>query len=143
MKKILLGLALLWVTLLGNAAQAATINGLLVDAGDTTALISATVKLLRTNKDSTYVGGTVTDVNGLFNIKNVKPGHYVIKCSYLGYQNVTKRVEVGPDNRDVNLGVIRLPMTGTMLNEVVVTGVKTPIVVKEDTVEFNADTYKT
>ena len=143
MKKILLGLALLWVTLLGNAAQAATINGLLVDAGDTTALISATVKLLRTNKDSTYVGGTVTDVNGLFNIKDVKPGHYVIKCSYLGYQNVTKRVEVGPDNRDVNLGVIRLPMTGAMLNEVVVTGVKTPIVVKEDTVEFNADTYKT
>lgn len=143
MKRIIIIVAITVAAWLGSVAQAATINGLLVDAGDTTALIAASVKLMKASPDSTYVSGTITDTNGLFNIKHVKPGHYIIKCSYLGYQSVTKGVEVRQDNRDVNLGVIELPMTGTMLNEVVVTGVKTPIVVKEDTVEFNADTYKT
>lgn len=144
MKKIHLSILLLLCALCASQVQAAsTINGMLVDARDTTALIAATVKLLKAGRDSTYVDGVVTDAKGIFNLKGVKPGHYIIKCSYLGYDNATRRVTVGTDGRDVNVGLIALDMSGKMLDEVVVQGVKTPITVKEDTIEYNADTYKT
>ena len=123
--------------------QGATINGVLVDAADTTGLIEATVKLVRANKDSTFVKGTTTDFNGVFNIKGVQPGKYLLRVSYIGYNELIKHVTVGTDGRDVNMGVITLDANTVMLQEAVVVGVKTAITVKEDTVEFNADTYKT
>ncbi|MBQ6167102.1 MAG: TonB-dependent receptor [Muribaculaceae bacterium] len=123
--------------------RATVINGVLVDSQDTTELIEATVKLLMANKDSTMVKGTTTDMNGVFNIKGVKAGRYLLRFSYLGYNDVIKHVTVGDDGRDVNIGVVTMDPNSIMLKETVVMGVKSPIVVKEDTIEFNADTYKT
>ncbi len=124
-------------------SRAAIINGVLVDSQDTTELIEATVKLLMANKDSTMVKGTTTDLNGVFNIKGVKAGKYLLRFSYLGYNDVIKHVTVGEDGRDVNIGVVKMDPNTIMLKEAVVVGVKSPITVKEDTIEFNADTYKT
>ena len=124
-------------------AHDAVINGVLVDSQDTTELIEATVKLLKATKDSTMVKGTTTDFNGVFNIKGVKPGKYLLRFSYLGYNDVIKHITVGDDGRDVNIGVVTMDPNSIMLKETVVVGVKSPIVVKEDTIEFNADTYKT
>ena len=125
------------------SARDAVINGILVDGNDTTELIEATVRLLKAQKDSAFVKGTTTDFNGVFNLKGVKPGHYVIKFSYMGYTETSRRVSIGNDGRDVNMGVIKLMPNSIMLKEATVMGVKTPITVKEDTIEFNADTYKT
>ena len=141
MRKLLLALCIA-CTAFGSQA-ASTLNGLLVDASDSLPLIAATVKLLKANADSTYVKGTVTDENGLFNRSGVAAGRYVLKCSYLGYNDVTRKVTVGQNGRGVNFGVIPMQMEGILLKEAVVMGVKTPIVVKEDTIEYNADTYKT
>ena len=123
--------------------KAAVINGVLVDSQDTTELIEATVRLLTATKDSTLVKGTTTDMNGVFNIKGVKAGKDLLRFSYLGYNDVIKHVTVGEDGRDVNIGVVKMDPNTIMLKEAVVMGVKSPIVVKEDTIEFNADTYKT
>ena len=141
MRKLLLALCIA-CTVFGSQA-ASTLNGLLVDASDSLPLIAATVKLLKANADSTYVKGTVTDENGLFNLSDVAAGRYVLKCSYLGYNDVTRKVTVEKSGRGVNFGVIPMQMEGILLKEAVVMGVKTPIVVKEDTIEYNADTYKT
>ena len=129
--------------LLGFNAGAATINGIIIDSSDSTGMIQATVKLLRANKDSTYIKGTSTDMNGVFDLKGVKEGKYVLKFSYIGYNDLTVKVSVGSDGRDVNLGVLEMTPNTVMLNEAVVVGVKTPITVKEDTIEYNADTYAT
>lgn len=138
MRKLLLALCIA-CTVFGSQA-ASTLNGLLVDANDSTPLVAATVKLLKANADSTYVKGTVTDENGLFNLSDVAAGRYVLKCSYLGYNDVTRKVTVEKSGRGVNFGVIPMQMEGILLKEAVVMGVKTPIVVKEDTIEYNADT---
>ena len=142
MKKILM-LLLAFGCLTSAVSSAAVINGVLLDSQDTTALIEATVKLLKASKDSTMVKGTTTDLNGVFNIKGVNPGKYLLRFSYLGYNDVIKHVTVGEDGRDVNIGVVRMDPNTIMLQEAVVVGVKSPITVKEDTIEFNADTYKT
>ena len=139
----LISLAIALCCLLPISAHDAIINGVLVDSQDTTELMEATVRLLRATKDSTLVKGTTTDMNGVFNIKGVKPGKYLLRFSYLGYNDLIKHVTVGEDGRDVNMGVITMDPNSIMLKETVVMGVKSPITVKEDTIEFNADTYKT
>lgn len=123
-------------------AGAAIINGMLVDAADSTGLMQATVALLKTDRDSTYVKGTVSDLNGVFNLDDVPAGHYYLKCSYIGYNNTVKRVSIGQDGRDVNMGMIAMAQNTVVLKDVVVMGVKTAVLVKEDTIEYNADTYK-
>ena len=133
---------MLLVALGSGIANSAIINGILVDSKDTTELMQANVALLQATKDSTYVMSTVTDFNGVFNLENVEPGHYYLKCSYIGYDDVVKRVSIGEDGRDVNMGMIALGQNTIVLKETVVMGVKTPITVKEDTIEYNADTYK-
>ena len=142
MKKFLTFLIAL-AYLMPLSMNATVINGVLVDSQDTTELIEATVRLLKATKDSTMVKGTTTDMNGVFNIKGVKPGRYLLRFSYLGYNDVIKHVTVGEDGRDVNIGVVTMDPNTIMLKETVVVGLKSPIVVKEDTIEFNADTYKT
>ena len=128
---------------MAGGAKAAVINSIVVDASDTTELMQATVALLQANKDSTYVKGTVTDLNGVFNLEDVEPGHYFLKLSYIGYVTNIKRISIGEDGRDVNLGLIALQQNGVVLKDIVVMGVKTAVLVKEDTIEYNADTYKT
>ena len=142
MKRIV-SLLLVVCCLMPLTLHGAVINGILVDSQDTTELIGATVKLLKASKDSTMVKGTTTDENGVFNIKGVKQGHYLLRFSYMGYNDVIKHVSIGEDGRDVNMGVITMDPNTIMLKETVVVGVKSPITVKEDTIEFNADTYKT
>ena len=142
MKKILL-LLLVLGCLSPVISRAAVINGVLVDSKDTTELIEATVRLLMANSDSTMVKGTTTDMNGVFNLRDVKAGRYLVRFSYMGYNDVIKHVTVGEDGRDVNIGVVKMDPNSIILQEAVVVGVKSPIVVKEDTIEFNADTYKT
>ena len=139
----LISFAIALCCLLPISAHDAVINGVLVDSQDTTELMEATVRLLMATKDSTMVKGTTTDLNGVFNIKGVKPGKYLLRFSYLGYNDLIKHVTVGEDGRDVNMGVVTMDPNTIMLKETVVMGVKSPIVVKEDTIEFNADTYKT
>ena len=143
MKKIINALLLSLLCLVPLSSGAAIINGVLVDSQDTTELIEATVRLLKATKDSSLVKGTTTDLNGVFNIKGVKPGKYLLRFSYLGYNDVIKHVTVGDDGRDVNIGVVTMDPNTIMLKEAVVVGLKSPITVKEDTIEFNADTYKT
>ena len=140
LKRLLLSALLLTAAI---STQAANINGILVDAADTTGLIGATVRLVKAQADSAFVAGTTTDENGVFNLKGINPGKYVIKFTSLGYNPYTLRLTIGQDNRDVNLGVVQMGTDAILLKETVVVGVKTPITVKEDTIEFNADTYKT
>lgn len=124
--------------------DAAVVGGRLVDATDTTAtLVEASVKLMKADKDSSFVAGTTADIDGRWTFDNVGEGHYVVKFSYVGYADRTVKVAVGADGRDVNLGRLELTPNTVLLKEAVVKGIKTPITVKEDTIEYNADSYKT
>lgn len=106
---------------------------------DKEGLPQATVKLLTT--DSTFVKGVKTNSSGTFSIANVKAGKYILEASYLGYTNTYKNINV--TGQTLQVPPITLSESSIMLKGVSVTGVMTPIKVSEDTVEFNAGTYKT
>ena len=119
-------------------SYAANITGTVVDQSKEP-LTQASLRLLSA-KDSTYLTGTVADENGNFKFTGVRSGKYIIHTSYVGYNPYYKDITVG--NSNVNVGEIVLQEASEMLQEAVVVGVKTPIKVMEDTVEYNAGSYQ-
>lgn len=119
--------------------MAYTISGVVTDTGEEP-LAEAGIRLLNA-KDSTYVKGTAADLNGKFTLRDVKNGKYILETSYIGYVKDLRNVSVA--DKDVNAGTITLSESSHVLAETTVTAVKTPIKVMQDTVEFNADSYKT
>ena len=121
------------------AAWAYTISGIVTDeAGEP--LADATVRVLAA-RDSAFVAGGVADGNGRYSLSGVKNGRYIVEASYIGYAKSCTNVAV--KGASVKADTIRMGDSAIMLGEVNAIGVKTPIKVMTDTVEFNADSYKT
>ena len=117
---------------------AADVTGRVTDgAGEP--LLQATVRLLRA--DSAFVKGTSADIDGKFTIASVRPGKYIVETSYVGFQPSFLNIEVGDKN--LTLRPIVMSESSNLLKEVTVTGIKTPMKVMTDTIEFNADSYMT
>lgn len=136
--RLLFTLAVFAVAVNANAK----ITGTLIDADDKSPLIEASLRLVKANRDSTFVNGATSDVNGKFSIPVSAKGRYVLKISYLGYNSVNMPVTI-PESGNLTLGNIAIKPSSIMLKEATVVGVKTEITVKEDTVEYNAGSYKT
>lgn len=74
--------------------------------------------------------GTVTDANGFYEIKNIKPGNYVIKVSGIGYSSKEKSVSL--NSGDSIIEDFRISENSQELNEIVVNGNrKNPLARKE------------
>lgn len=122
------------------SAGAYTISGTVLDAGDNSPLAEATVRLLN-RKDSTFVKGVAANINGAFSIPNVNNGRYILEATYIGYTTGYTDIRINNSNQTkIN---IKLNESSIILKEATVVGVKTPIKVMEDTIEFNADSYTT
>jgi hypothetical protein len=120
-------------------AWAYNISGTVVDTqGDP--LIGASVRLL-TVGDSTQVKAAVANNSGQFNLTGIKSGTYLLEAAYIGSATHWQRVTV--KNQNLSLKKIALTESATVLKEAVVSGIRTPIKVMEDTIEYNADSYKT
>ncbi len=142
-RRFLTTLACAVMALLLSTMSAITLSGRAIDSNDKSGLAGATVKLLKANKDSTLVKGVSTDIDGYFRFADVGQGRYIVSINYIGYKSYNKNIAVTKNSGNIKLGDIALEASSIMLKEAVVTGVKTEIVVKEDTVEYNADSYKT
>ncbi|GFI52803.1 hypothetical protein IMSAGC021_01110 [Muribaculaceae bacterium] len=123
-----------------TTSLAANITGIVKDLDTQEPLLEAAIKLVAA-KDSTFIAGTTTDIDGKFTLSGIKAGKYILTVSYIGYADLEKPVTVGASN--LRLGVLGIKESSHMLGEVSVVAVKTPIKVMEDTVEYNADSYHT
>lgn len=136
MKKII---SLFLMVVSAATVFAANITGRVIDS-EKEPMIQASIRLLAA-KDSAYVNGTTTDNQGRFRMVGIKSGKYILQATYVGFAPTYKNITVGTDN--LRVGEIVMNESSIMLKETTVVGVKTPIKVMEDTVEYNADTYKT
>ncbi|MBP1676253.1 MAG: TonB-dependent receptor [Bacteroidetes bacterium] len=116
-----------------------SLNGRITDEHNNP-LQYATVVLLRP-ADSTMVYYAVSNPKGLFTINAIKSGEYIAQVSFIGYQSWHKKVAF-PDQKGSDLGNIVLRTATMNLNEVDVKGELSPMVIKKDTIEYNADAFK-
>lgn len=131
-------LSLTVLMLMSLAAHGAAVRGLVRDnAGEP--LPQATLRLL--SPDSAFVKGIKSNNEGEYVFSSVKAGRYIIEAAYLGFDTQFRSIKV--EGKNLQLDPIVLAESSIMLKDVQVTGVRTQVKVSEDTVEFNADSYKT
>ena len=135
--KILLALALILLT--AGASFASVVRGKIADP-EGQPLLQATVRLLNA-ADSSFYKGTKTNNSGNYSFADVKNGKYIVQATYLGYADSYRDIQV--KGQTVNVEKIQMKESSIELSAVNVVGVATQIKVKEDTVEYNADSYKT
>lgn len=91
-------------------------------------------------KDTTITNFTLTDVNGEAKLDEVPFGNYAFHVEMMGYKPVV--IERFFREEKVDLGTIRLQVDEQFLQAAVVSDVGNPIVIKKDTVEFNASSFR-
>jgi outer membrane receptor protein involved in Fe transport len=96
------------------------IRGTIVDSKDSAPVGFANIVLKRA-KDSSFVKGVASGVNGEFLLGNVNEGEYYLAVSYIGYTKKTVAdIKIGSP-KDLNLGVIKLEQSAVTMNAVQVT----------------------
>ncbi|RZJ73519.1 outer membrane beta-barrel protein [Flavobacterium sp.] len=118
-----------------------TIKGKIIEDKTKLPLESVTV-YMASAKDSTVIDYTVTDKSGAFSFTTRKTDKPVFfKVSFIGFQNIEKTYDKGL-SENIDYGVMKMEESGTMLNDVVVKSEAPPIRIKNDTLEFNAASFK-
>ncbi len=142
MKRIATLLAFLATSATAMFAQNLSIKGSVYDYDSAEPLFPAAVQVYQiSGTDSTYIGGTSTEDDGSFVINNLKPGNYVARASFMGYDNTDKNFTLRSGSATTDLGKITLK-GGVMLEEVAVSAVVAKVQMINDTVMFNSAAYK-
>lgn len=147
MKNRILQVILLFCISLNINAQdirktTATISGSVYDLSENTPIEMATISLFNL-KDSTLIKGVFANKDGLFQIEKINSASYYLSVSFLGYKPVFINV---PEHKfttnKIDLGKISLDNTSVTLTTIEITAELPELVVKEDTLEYNADAFK-
>ena len=80
-----------------------SVNGRVLSANDSEPIEMATIQLF---KDSNFIQGAQSDMDGYYRLNNVAPGRYVVGISSVGYQEEKQAVVV--KDADVTLKTIRI-----------------------------------
>lgn len=118
-----------------------TLEGTITDTVSTP-LPAATVVLLQA-EDSVLVQFALTGNEGQFQVKNISAGDYLLQVTFIGYQRYNEKLTVEGKTNVITLDPIELRQEDVSLGEVTIEGERTPIIMKKDTLQYNADAFQT
>lgn len=139
MKLLISCLLLAFITFASQAQSKLTIRGVVKDTTDTP--LDYTSVLLLSPKDSALVTYTLTNKDGEYQFKNVERQPLLIKATYMGYLPLQKEL-VLPETGDLEVDEIQLMPILQELYEVVVKAAKAPLMMRGDTLEYDASKFK-
>lgn len=140
---VLIGISLFALLSLPVKAQQkrVEIKGTIIEKSSQEPIEAATIRLL-SGKDSTMKAGVASENKGLFSLKNIAPGTYLLHVSYIGFEPVYQPLQITGSSATINVGKIEMEENSVLLGEAVVVAKAVEVTVREDTVEYNADSYK-
>ena len=118
-----------------------SIKGKVVDTAAKQPIIDATVSVLNA-KDSSLATFTLSNKQGIFEVKGLGEGNYRVIISSKGYLEFKQNVSITSTTKLVDIGSLNIQKDYKTLEGVVVTN-ESPIVIKNDTIQFNASGFKT
>lgn len=140
MRSFFIFLFLVFFSIVNSFSQEFEIKGIILDATSKVPLEATTIHAESVN-DSTLITYTIANQKGVFELKgNTKLKEVNVFFSFNGYRSLVKRVSLKPI---VNLETIFLEEEVEELDGVVIIGERSPITIKKDTLEFNANSFKT
>jgi hypothetical protein len=147
MKKLLLHIFLLSFSFiifcLHTCAQGVPgmVRGSVSDTSSKQSMNGATVALFDLNDSNASPKYETAKAKGAFTIGNIAEGRYRLLITFEGYENLSKIFAVTKEKPVTDFGNMVMIRKSNMLQEIVIE--KSPISIKKDTIEFNADSYKT
>src|ERR1700709_926012 len=121
-------------------AQKTIVKGRVYDSIIHKGLAYTTVSLVNAD-DSALVSFTRADSTGSFTLNTADTGTYLISASYVGYITVWKKIVVNGTTTN-NIGDVYMQDV-KFANDVMVTVKRAPVVMNNDTLEFNTENFKT
>jgi Outer membrane protein beta-barrel family/Carboxypeptidase regulatory-like domain len=103
---------------------------------------AATITLMQ-QADSSLVSFTMTDNKGNFSLQNISAGKYRLLITHVNYHAFSRLVIIDEANKNIDLGNLPLSDKTITLGEVVVVSEAPPVTMKDDTLEYNAGSFKT
>jgi hypothetical protein len=119
------------------------LKGKVIDAKDQKGLFMASVSIRRT-ADSSLVTFGFSNEKGEFSTPAIASGvSYRLILAYTGYEIVKKDFTLPSESEYFDLGVFQLESSARTLDEMVISAERPPVIMRNDTIEFNASSFKT
>ena len=134
MRKILITVIVIFLGL----ALHAQVKGTLIDSATLKPIENAVIGLV-VKLNPTDTGYTFTDTKGQFRFETVPASGFSIFIRHLGYWPKAKFVAVSKAEKTIDVGSFVMAQDAKLLSEVVVEA--PAIVIKEDTIEYNASSF--
>lgn len=116
----------------GNLPARIVIKGKVVEKNSNTAMEYANVSVYNSG-DSTLVTGGITDAEGEFRIGNLTPGRFYVEANFIGFNKTRiNNIQITQNNRQVDLGIIKLEPSTQEINTVEVVAQKPRVEYKVD-----------
>jgi len=113
-----------------NIPKLGAVYGKVIDNTSNNAIPYVTI-IVKDLNNKTITGG-ITDDKGLFNIKQIPEGNYIIEVQFIGYKTETQKINIVSNHPKIDLGTITLKEEATSLNEVEVVAETSTVTQKVD-----------
>ena len=141
--RYLISLMAVCLTVTMAMAQSGNISGKITDSASKKSLPLTTITIFKA-KDTTIITYRLSSNGGEFAIPGL-PFDVPLRlmATYSGFEAFRKDFYLTSAQPTINFGAIKMRGTSKQLDEVIVYAERPPVVIKEDTIEFNASAFKT
>ncbi len=124
------------------AQKNGSVKGIAFDTISKQPITSATVSLLD-KKDSSLISFTMTDDAGRFEFKDIRNGEYRLLITHTNYHNNSLSFSINDHDKNADLENIVMKDLAKTMGEVVVQNEAPPVTLIDDTIQYNAGSFKT
>ena len=117
--QIILFFAFFLIPVFALAQSGVSVSGLTRDRKSKVPLQYVSI-VIKTKKDSSFFGGTITNQEGRFTLSGIKNGSYLLEAVLAGYVKHQQEIVVGTLSAYLDLGYIELTEDIKQLNDVTV-----------------------
>lgn len=119
------------------------VSGIVTDTNSEQPIEYANIVILK-SEDSTQVNGGVTNSEGEFKITGIRPGNYIAKISFIGFEaKYINDINLSRTNRIMDLGEVFIQPASYQLEDAQVVANKTPIEYRIDKKVINVSEQST
>jgi hypothetical protein len=141
MRKIYLSLVFVFFTIISFAQKNGSVKAIAFDTISRKPVAGATVTLME-KKDSSLVSFTMTDNSGRFEITSIPNGEYRLLITHVNYHSSNVFFIISDDKKKLDLANITMNDKNKVLDEVIVKNEAPPVTMIDDTVQYNAGSFK-
>ncbi len=124
-------------------AQTGTISGKVTDSSGKKPLSLGTITVFKA-ADTSIITYRLSTESGDFKVPGLPLNIPLrVMVTYAGYEVYRKEIKLVPEKSSINLETIKMVNTSKDLDEVIVVAERPPVIIKKDTIEFNASAFKT